>query len=256
MKTSRLGLALAAAVAVAGCGGDREASAQTGMAAVLDEVASGPRDGAFDAPLQEGQEVQGVIAAQVEGRDVAFRSVLTRVSDDIGEKIGEAMASDKGRDAVANANERAQGAGLGVQVTGEDVARIVGGMAGKVFADAEVRASFGLPLLMMQLQGTAPDGRRLMLSLNFNRESLQFQDGSISYQPSADTFAGAYVGDVDEGQLDMEIEQFARNDDGSFLVRGRFQARDLVPGRIARTLSGQVDSLTGRFAYDSIPFRE
>ena len=99
-----LGLAVLA-VALAGCGkaDDASANADSGssMQAIVDEAAQDAADaGALpdgDAPLKEGQTVQGTLQADVGNGMQAFRSLSTKVADDIGEQLDEKLGRSEGQ---------------------------------------------------------------------------------------------------------------------------------------------------------------
>ena len=166
-----LGLAVLA-VALAGCGkaDDASANADSGssMQAIVDEAAQDAADaGALpdgDAPLKEGQTVQGTLQADVGNGMQAFRSLSTKVADDIGEQLDEKLGRSEGQEAIADANKKLEKLGTGMQVDAGDVREIVGDMAGKTFHDSQVLHVDIIKSLQVTLKGTAGDGGNLDLA--------------------------------------------------------------------------------------------
>ena len=185
-----LGLAVLA-VALAGCGkaDDASANADSGssMQAIVDEAAQDAADaGALpdgDAPLKEGQSVQGTLQADVGNGMQAFRSLSTKVADDIGEQLDEKLGRSEGQEAIADANKKLEKLGTGMQVDAGDVREIVGDMAGKTFHDSQVLHVDIIKSLQVTLKGTAGDGGNLDLGITFDDKTLAMTGSSLNYRP-------------------------------------------------------------------------
>ena len=98
-------------VLLAGCKQDAApaaGNAASGMQAAIEQSAGDAADaGALpggDAPLQPGQSVQGMIEADVGKGTQRFRSLSTKVADDIAEQLDDKLATRNGSQALEDAN--------------------------------------------------------------------------------------------------------------------------------------------------------
>ena len=258
-----LGLAVLA-VALAGCGkaDDASANADSGssMQAIVDEAAQDAADaGALpdgDAPLKEGQTVQGTLQADVGNGMQAFRSLSTKVADDIGEQLDEKLGRSEGQEAIADANKKLEKLGTGMQVDAGDVREIVGDMAGKTFHDSQVLHVDIIKSLQVTLKGTAGDGGNLDLGITFDDQSLAMTGSSLNYRPKANAMFDFYEGKGGE-QVTVTIDRFERNADGTYAIAGRFSAKDLPASSMAKKLPAKtLPSASGTFAFDALPLKE
>lgn len=258
-----LGLAVLA-VALAGCGkaDDASANADSGssMQAIVDEAAQDAADaGALpdgDAPLKEGQSVQGTLQADVGNGMQAFRSLSTKVADDIGEQLDEKLGRSEGQEAIADANKKLEKLGTGMQVDAGDVREIVGDMAGKTFHDSQVLHVDIIKSLQVTLKGTAGDGGNLDLGITFDDQSLTMTGSSLNYRPKANAMFDFYEGKGGE-QVTVTIDRFERNADGTYAIAGSFSAKDLPASSMAKKLPAKtLPSASGTFAFDALPLKE
>ena len=258
-----LGLAVLA-VALAGCGkaDDASANADSGssMQAIVDEAAQDAADaGALpdgDAPLKEGQTVQGTLQADVGNGMQAFRSLSTKVADDIGEQLDEKLGRSEGQEAIADANKKLEKLGTGMQVDAGDVREIVGDMAGKTFHDSQVLHVDIIKSLQVTLKGTAGDGGNLDLGITFDDKTLAMTGSSLSYRPKATAMFDTYQGKGPEG-VQVTIDRFERNADGTYAIAGSFSAKDLPASTMAKKLPAKtLPSASGTFAFDALPRKE
>ena len=258
-----LGLAVLA-VALAGCGkaDDASANADSGssMQAIVDEAAQDAADaGALpdgDAPLKEGQSVQGTLQADVGNGMQAFRSLSTKVADDIGEQLDEKLGRSEGQEAIADANKKLEKLGTGMQVDAGDVREIVGDMAGKTFHDSQVLHVDIIKSLQVTLKGTAGDGGNLDLGITFDDQSLAMTGSSLNYRPKANAMFDFYEGKGGE-QVTVTIDRFERNADGTYAIAGSFSAKDLPASSMAKKLpSASLASASGTFSFDALPLKE
>ena len=252
------------AVALAGCGkaDDASANADSGssMQAIVDEAAQDAADaGALpdgDAPLKEGQTVQGTLQADVGNGMQAFRSLSTKVADDIGEQLDEKLGRSEGQEAIADANKKLEKLGTGMQVDAGDVREIVGDMAGKTFHDSQVLHVDIIKSLQVTLKGTAGDGGNLDLGITFDDQSLAMTGSSLNYRPKANAMFDFYEGKGGE-QVTVTIDRFERNADGTYAIAGRFSAKDLPASSMAKKLPAKtLPSASGTFAFDALPLKE
>ena len=258
----RKSLGLAAVVeALAGCGKTDEAAlAGNGMQAVVDQAAQEAADaGALpdgNAPLKEGQSVQGTIQADVGNGLQAFRSLSTKVADDIGEQLDEKLGRREGQEAIADANKKLEKLGTGMKVDAGDVREIVGGMAGKTFHDSEVRHIDIIKSLQVTLKGTAGDGGNLDLGITFDDKTLAMTGSSLSYRPKATAMFDTYQG-KGPNAVQVTIDRFERNADGTYAIAGSFSAKDLPASSMAKKLPAKaLPSASGTFAFDALPLKE
>lgn len=258
-----LGLAVLA-VALAGCGkaDDASANADSGssMQAIVDEAAQDAADaGALpdgDAPLKEGQSVQGTLQADVGNGMQAFRSLSTKVADDIGEQLDEKLGRSEGQEAIADANKKLEKLGTGMQVDAGDVREIVGDMAGKTFHDSQVLHVDIIKSLQVTLKGTAGDGGNLDLGITFDDKALAMTGSSLNYRPKANAMFDFYEGKGGE-QVTVTIDRFERNADGTYAIAGSFSAKDLPASSMAKKLPAKtLPSASGTFAFDALPLKE
>lgn len=258
-----LGLAVLA-VALAGCGkaDDASANADSGssMQAIVDEAAQDAADaGALpdgDAPLKEGQSVQGTLQADVGNGMQAFRSLSTKVADDIGEQLDEKLGRAEGQDAIADANKKLEKLGTGMKVDAGDVREIVGDMAGKTFHDSQVLHVDIIQSLQVTLKGTAGDGGNLDLGVTFDDKTLAMTGSSLNYRPKANAMFDFYEGKGGE-QVTVTIDRFERNADGTYAIAGSFSAKDLPASSMAKKLPAKtLPSASGTFAFDALPLKE
>ena len=109
---------------LAACGGQESAPASSspanGMRDAVDAAAA--KLPPPDAPLQPGQSVQGVIEADVGKGTQSFRSLATKVADDIGAQMDEKLAGSEGRKAIDEANRALDKSGIAQKVDAADPA--------------------------------------------------------------------------------------------------------------------------------------
>ena len=221
--TATASLAALLALGLIGCKQDAAPSADAGtaangMQAMVDQAAQDAQaSGALasgDAPLKPGQSVQGSIEADVGKGTQSFRSISTKVADDIGEQMDEKLATGEGRKAIDDANRKLDK--LGVQVDAGDVRDIVGGMT---FDDKN-----------MTLTGT-----------------------SLSYRPKATAMFDFY----ETKDVQVAIERFERNADGSYAIAGSFTAKNLPASKMAKKLdAATLPSASGRFDFAALPLKQ
>ena len=258
--TATASLAALLALGLIGCKQDAAPSADAGtaangMQAMVDQAAQDAQaSGALasgDAPLKPGQSVQGSIEADVGNGTQSFRSLSTKVADDIGEQMDEKLATGEGRKAIDDANRKLDK--LGVQVDAGDVRDIVGGMAGKTFHDSVVMQVDIINSLQVTLKGSAGDGGNLDLGLTFDDKKLSLTGTSLSYRPKATAMFDFY----ETKDVQVAIERFERNADGSYAIAGSFTAKNLPASKMAKKLdAATLPSASGRFDFAALPLKQ
>ena len=261
MRTTTTTLAALLALGLLGCKQDAAPSsdagtAASGMQAVVDQAAQDAQaSGALasgDAPLKPGQSVQGTIQADVGNGSQSFRSLSTKVADDIGEQVDEKLGSGEGQAAIDDANRKLDTLGTGTQVSASDVRDIVGGMAGKTFHDASVRRIDIIHTLQVNLAGKSGDSQ-LQLDLGFDDKTLALADAQLTYRPKASAMFDVY----ESKDVQVVIERFVRNEDGSYAIAGSFTAKDVPASKMAKRLdAATLPSASGRFDYAALPLKE
>lgn len=248
---------LLALLLLAGCKQDAAPSNTTapGMQAMIEDAAQGSADAAGngDAPLQSGQSVQGVIQADLGKGLRRFRSLSTKVADDIAEQVDAKLGTNKGNSAIEDANRKLEKLGTGMKVDAGDVRDIVGGMAGKTFHDAEVQELDIIHSLQVNLKGKAGQGEELELNLRFDDKTLALTGANITYRPKSAGAFDFYKSDA----MQVTIERFERNADGTYAIAGTFSAKDLAASPMAKKLEEKsLASASGRFDYDALPLKQ
>ena len=258
--TATASLAALLALGLIGCKQDAAPSADAGtaangMQAMVDQAAQDAQaSGALasgDAPLKPGQSVQGSIEADVGKGTQSFRSISTKVADDIGAQTDKALGTGKGQRAIDDANRKLDK--LGVQVDAGDVRDIVGGMAGKTFHDSVVMQVDIIHSLQVTLKGSAGDGGNLDLGLTFDDKKLSLTGTSLSYRPKATAMFDFY----ETKDVQVAIERFERNADGSYAIAGSFTAKNLPASKMAKKLdAATLPSASGRFDFAALPLKQ
>ncbi len=258
MNRTLLLLPFALALLLSACGSEQAPSTTSApadaMRAAVDAAAANLPPP--DAPLQPGQSVQGLLEADVGKGVQSFRSLTTRVADDIGEQLDGKLDTGAGQRAIDDANRRLEALGTGTRIGADDVRGIVGGMAGKTFHDSEVRRIDIIRTLQVTLKGTAGDGTGLDLGLSFNDSTLALDSASVSVRPRMDSMFDFY--ESAEGALpEVRIERFEKNPDGSYAIAGSFSAVNLPASQLAKKLAGKaLPRVEGRFDFAALPLKE
>ena len=250
-------LALALMPLLAACGDTSNPTTTTpDTAAQAIAEASGAAATGSATTLQPGQRLQGLIEADAGNGMQAFRSLSTTVADDIGQQVESGLASGTGKRALSDANRRLAQSGVPTRVDADDVRGLVGSMAGKTFHDSSILHVGMTGSLNVGLNGTADDGAKLSVDLRFDDTSGQFQDASLSYQPVGKSAFNRYQ-TTKQAPVQVTIERFEKNADGSYALAGSFRADAVPAGRMAKALAGTtLASVHGRFAFDALPAKK
>lgn len=222
-------------------------------AAMHDAVESGAI-ASGDAPLQPGQTVQGTIEADVGKGSQSFRSLSTKLADDLDKQVAAKMdGNDKVQAAIDDGNAKLEQMGTGMRVSSDDVKDFVGGLAGKTIHESHVMHVDIIKRQTVNIEGRAGDGSRVQLSLNFDDQDLAFQDASFSYQPDPKSIMDRFSSDAPE----VTIDRFEKNADGSFALAGSFKASNVPAAVTAKKLKGEtLASASGTFSFDALPAKE
>lgn len=237
-----------------GAASDRAAGMQADIEAAAGQVAA--REGAAaqgDAPLQPGQQEQGRIVADVGHGQQSYRSLSTQLAQDLDRRIaGQVSANAQASKAIADANARLEAAGVSARMSAEQVESDIASMAGKSLHDAVVEPVEAIDELRAHLNGKAGDGSALELHLSFDQNSLALRDATLAYRPRADSIFNAYEGK----NVQVTIERFERNPDGSYALAGTFSAKDVPASPMAKSLpAATLATASGRFDYAALPVK-
>lgn len=244
-----------ALLTLAACGGQESApvasSPTDGMRQAVDAAAA--KLPPPDAPLQPGQSVQGTIEADVGRGTQSFRSLTTKVAEDISKQMDEKLATGEGRKAIDEANRALDKSGIAQKVDVADVRDFIGGMAGKTFHDASVMQIDIIHSLQVNLSGNAKDGSQLQLDIRFDDSTLAMQDAKVTFRPKTKSMFDFH----ESKDVQVSIERFERHADGSYALTGSFIAKDVPASKMAKDLKGKVlASASGRFDYAALPLKQ
>lgn len=245
-------------LALAACGAQDSAPAPSsttdGMREAVAAAAAKLPPG--DAPLQPGQSVQGTIQADVGRGQQSFRSLATKVADDIGAQMDAKLGTGEGRKAIDEANRKLDKLGTGTQIDAGDVRDLVGGMAGKTFHDSGVQNVAIISSLQVSLSGKAADGSKLDIALSFDNAKLSLTRAGLSYRPDQRATFEFYE-TAKNAPPQVTIKRFQKNADGSYAISGSFVAVDVPASRLAKKLAGAtLPRAEGQFDFDALPLKE
>lgn len=242
-------------LSLAACGGQESASTSPaqGMREAVDAAAA--KLPPAEAALQPGQSVQGTIEASVGRGPQSFRSLSTKVADDLGAQLDERLASGEGRKALDEANRALATSGTGQKVDADTVRDVVAGMAGKTLHDSQVQHLEMIGSLQVSLNGKAADGGALEIGLSFDDASLGLTEASLSYRPDPRSMFDAFATTKD-APPQVTIERFEKNADGSYALAGTFRATNMPAAKMAKKLAGQtLPQAEGRFEFAALPLK-
>lgn len=245
--------AVSLAVLLAACGA--EPGSDTAPTASVEAPAKAadamPKASAGEQPLGPNESLQGVIEADFGSGMQRFRSLATKVPDDAGEAARKRLATAEGKEALASANEALEGTGR--KVDAEGVQDLVDSVAGMSISDSTVLHLRSMRQFTVGLNGTAPDGAKLELMLDFDEASLGFTGNAhLNYKPAG---AGSFD-KYETSEVEVKIKRFERNEDGSFTATGRFTANNLAGAELSDQFKGKtLPSASGIFDVAAMPLK-
>lgn len=255
MRKHLLALALLPLLAACGEKPVPAAAANGAMPGVAEAAASNAPASA--QALQPGQSVQGVIEADAGNGMRPFRSLSTKVADDIARQVDARLATREGEQALADANRSLSESGIKADVKADQVRDLIGGMAGKTFHDSSIQHVGMVHALNASLGGTAADGAKVTIELQFDDATLELAEAKVYYQPAGMRSPFDRYQSSKEAPARVTIERFEKNADDSYRLVGSFTAGNLPATRMAKKLAGStLASISGRFAFDALPARE
>ena len=203
------------------------------------------------APLKDNETIQGVLEADIGKGLVPFRSLATRISDDLGAEADRKLATTQGREKLAQANASTEG--TGVSLSASDISELAHSMAGKTISNSTVAGVRTPPMLVVTLRGQSAHGDELTVVITYDANTLQLRPGdhgNVSFTP-----AGGGWRDIHESrQVSLAIEHFERNADGSYAIKGRFSADNLEADEGVK-IEGP-SAIEGHFDFQSLPYMQ
>jgi len=201
--------------------------------------------------LKPNERVQGTIQFDMGNGPVSYRSIATKLDENLGRKTAERLGSADGQRALAKANDRAGGK---VQVSAQDVQDMADTFAGKTIYTSEIREISIIKQRQMNLQGTAPDNSRVSISIQFGLDDDAPLGGNLQFMPNVKKLTQSYeINRKDKGSMQVKIDRFERVSDDTYAVAGTFTTGKLMPGVLAKDLAGkEIASSSGSFDFQEV----
>ncbi len=205
--------------------------------------------------LEPNERVQGTIQLDIGKGATAFRSIATKIPDDLGKTTAARMATADGQKALAGANAKVGGGHS--NVSAQDVQDIASAFAGRTVYTSQMHSLSIANLRQIELSGVAADGRKTSLNINFPMDSDTPTDASLTYYPDGKKRTQWFETNrkSDDG-VQVTLDRFERVDDKTLSIAGSFKAAKLTPGVMAKELAGQeVTGASGSFDFTEINIR-
>lgn len=210
---------------------------------------------AGDAPLKPGERVQGTIQLDIGDGAAPFRSIATKIPDDLGKTTAARMASAQGQDDLAGANAKVGGGKA--NVSAQDVQELADAFAGRTMYTSQMMSVSIANLRAVELAGVAADGRKTTLNINFPMDSDVPTKASLKYYPNGKKQMQWFETDrKSDGEVQVTIDRFERVDENTLSIAGSFKANKLVPGVLSKDLAGQeLAGAGGSFDFTELNIR-
>lgn len=252
------GLAMLAA-ALAGCGkGDDAVPAATGMQAAVEQAEGDAHAAgavaAGDAPLKPGQRVQGIIQLDIGDGAAPFRSLATKIPDDLGKTTAERLGSAAGQKDLAGAKSKISG---GANVSSQDIQKLADSFAGKTIYTSQMHSLSIINQRQITMTGIAADGRRATLTISFALDSDTPKGAKLEYTPDGKKQMQSFESHHKANDaVQVTLDRFERVDDKTLSIAGSFKADKLTPGVLAKNLAGQeITNASGSFDFTEVNIR-
>lgn len=237
---------------LAGCGQQEPATSPAPTASAGDTAAASPAADAAAgfAALQANERMQGTLELDLGTGLQRYRSVATVVDANLGAVAAERLATADGQAALDRANAQTGGK---VTVNAAQVQELANAMAGKTFAQAELREIAIIKTRRATLTGTAADGSQVTLGIDFPLDSDVPTGASLEYIPDGKRVTQSFTSTEDGGPVSVTLERFDAIDARTWRISGHFTSGPLKPGVLAKPLAGQqIDGASGRFDIDEL----
>lgn len=208
-----------------------------------------------DAALKPNERVQGTIQLDIGDGAAAFRSIATKIPDDLGKTTAARMATADGQKDLAGAN--AKFGGGNANVSAQDVQELADAFAGRTTYTSQMMSLSIANMRIVELDGVAADGRRTTLNINFPLDSDTPNEATLKYYPNGKKQMQWFETDrKSDGKVQVTLDRFERVDDNTLSIAGSFKADKLVPGVLSKDLAGQeLAGASGSFDFTEINIR-
>ena len=204
--------------------------------------------------LGPNERVQGTLQLDIGNGVATFRSIATKIPDDLGKTAAKRMGTAAGQNDLAGANAKIGG---GANVTAQDVQELADAFAGKTVYTSQMHSIAIANMRQIELAGVAADGRKLTLHINFPMDSDTPTGAKLEYVPDGNKRMQSFETDrKDKGSVQVTLDRFERVDDKTLSIAGSFKATNLQPGVLAKDLAGQdIPNASGSFDFTEINIR-
>ena len=203
--------------------------------------------------LKPNERVQGTIQLDVGDGVTSFRSLATKIPDDLGKTTAARMGTAEGQKDLAGANAKVGGGRT--NVSAKDVQDIANAFAGRTIYTSQMMSLAIVDLRMVEMTALDAAGRKANLVIKFPLDSDTPTGANFSYHPNPKKPSWEFESDDDEG-VQVTLDRFERVDDKTLSIAGSFKAGKLMPSRSSDELKGQeVASASGTFDFTEINIR-
>ncbi|RYD15679.1 MAG: hypothetical protein EOP90_06945 [Lysobacteraceae bacterium] len=180
--------------------------------------------------------------------------LATKIADDLGQRAAERLARSDGKAALEEANARVGGA---ARVGASDVQAIADAFAGKTIYSAQMRTVDIVRRQLVSIEGEATDGSKVTLGFSLAIGGDEVIDPTLEYRPAGKRVADRFEAKSRKGgDLQLELDRLERSSADTWSVAGRFEAKDMRPGVLAKGLAGQtLPRASGRFDISELHVR-
>ena len=227
-----------------------------GIAQMIDKAEKASA-AANDAPssgdaLKPNERVQGTIQLDVGKGATSFRSIATKIPDDLGKTAAARMDTAAGQKDLKNANAKVGGGRT--NVSAKDVQDIANAFAGRTIYTSQMMSLAIVNLRLVEMTAISPDGRKANLVIRFPIDSDTPIDANLSYHPNPKKPSWEFESE-DEG-VQVTLDRFERVNDKTLSIAGTFKAGKLMPSPGSDELKGQeVADASGSFDFTEINIR-
>ncbi len=222
-------------------------SADKASAAASEATSSG------DA-LEPNQRVQGTIQLDIGNGAAAFRSLATKIPDDLGKTTAARMDTAAGKKDLANAKSKVGG---GSNVSAQDVQELADAFAGRTIYTSQMHSLSIINQRQVELSGVTADGRKTTLNISFPMDSDTPTKANLEYVPDGKKRTQWFESNRKaDASVEVTLDRFERVDDHTLSIAGSFKANKLVPGVMSRELVGQeITNASGSFDFTEVNIR-
>ena len=202
--------------------------------------------------LEPNELLEGRIQLDVGNGAAAYRSIATKIADDLGKTAAARMDTAAGKKDLASANAKVGGGRT--NVSAKDVQDIANAFAGKTIYTSQMRTFGIVNQRQVELTGVAADGRKTSLYINFPMDSDKPLKAKLEYWPTDKKRTEKFETDRrDDGVVQVTLARFERVDDKTLSIAGSFKTGKLMAGVMADDLKGQeIKNASGSFDFTHV----